>query len=471
MISLAVPEGFVNPIPTDGWSCDDTAMALEFGTEVVRCLKRRTACSVTDVARGRDEVMRHLEHVLTHQQSEACVRLTTERDEARRQLEEVTHKLAEVRSTQCTQEAQREASEARLEKRHAETLADRDRKVRTELEAQYKEALVAAEARTTAATHQVQVHHAMVQTLMDEKREGTATLTNALERVRELEEKLGQLNGSSTKGNHKESILRDAIESVGLHAYDTSKQPHNLFYHDVLVSTGVLVRGNSASTTPFYKGTTPRLSVEWKGYKNGSKLTEQSQKFGEVRQRMLDGGYAECFLFAATAGIPRRPRRDLEIVYIDGRVSVTGYVGADDVTESEILTMVEVVLRLQAHLRPKADATEPDARKDEIVTMNKWLSERLQEHLSQCENMQKHVSSLSDDLKNMRRATVGMILGQLDTLSHEWHRTPDNTQLYNALSSLRDPPAQKKMLHPLLRTKEDAKVIQDMLASRKRPHS
>lgn len=291
----------------------------------------------------------------------------------------------------------------------------------------------------------------------------------AEESQRELktaQQELSDMRVPSMRGNELEQKLLDAVHADGLYGVDVSKGSHNGHYMDLLVAPyqPLLqhIRPDGAGPqVPTYltPGNAPQLrcSTEWKGHRSSSGITQEVKKFAEVRTKMVKERRAECFCFAATAHIPGKPRRSIELLQIGDRWCATAYVGAPDISMAEVTFLVSVVLEMQARINAELapDRQPQHAVVRDLVDVGKRVLLTLQANINHCDNMEKSAQSQLELVKAMRESNVELALSQLLALktNNLAESTESNRILDQALSSVLEGD-KRNTTCPILRTKE-----------------
>ena len=333
VITLLVPAGFQSPFLNASFSAKEVAAALVAGAEAVS-LARERACSALDQESLLKEVRAALE-------SHTALALTKEKEER------ITAqmKLAEGRSL--------------LEEN-----------LRTEMRREFD---------------------MMTSRLCKEHERAILKSEKDAERAREeaafLRQKVDKLQ-SPADGTLMEGQTREILQAAAYHAIDTSRdedlfasnsgetgapppvfgerrRKHKDHYMDLLVSDQPLRSEElwervdaaevSSGTVPTYVGAdrkAHRLAIESKNYASSTSIGAEISSFRERASKMREGRKADCFLFLASRTIPfsngRRGWIDMSSLESEcRRVFCIGYMGAEDLSEGEVLTMVATILRVQ----------------------------------------------------------------------------------------------------------------------------
>ena len=470
MLTLEVPDGFQNPLPKE-WSVHDTALALEAGATVVQCLKRREALASDAASLGREETLRSLEQMLDRQRDEKVAKLEA-------QLVQIQTELAEANSKASAHHADKEALHATLLHAHTVQLATREHEIYTEMNTRLAAATAGADARAAAAIQQLDVERGYLRDQMQRIETGKRAIDEELrlerERTAALEAQCAHLKGAANKGTAFELSLCEELGNYGIFAQHVAKGSHNNHFHDIISSTSPLIKGVDVRGVPTYTNDTAsvRLSIEAKNYETGNKLTQEREKFLRVRKGMMDAGRAECFLFAATAEIPYFPRRHFEILKCDnGQLSVSGYIGFDGVSSTEIAIMAHLIHTLQTHLLSVAPE-EAVPMDDKVCELSEWASElvdRLGEHIKRVDNAHAAMLKTTEQMDILRQDAASMLFSTLQSVESVLGRGASKGELYQALDLLvSGSPPPNKRYPPLLKSKTHAKAIADKMSKRRR---
>ena len=335
VVTLDVPEGFVNPVSPQ-WTTEDVALVLQIGADAVVALKRRTAVDNRDVL---------LETV-------RCA-VDGIRSKRERELESELRELQEKSRAERSELDVIELSRTAIDAEHRATLHEVCEQARIDARRDSAERIAHLEADVARSREFEQ--RAQIQ--MENER---CDMAHKLDEVRhQLEETLRTSSTSNAKGKGGEREHRGQLEEAGLFVIDTTEGLHKSHFHDALIA-GTPLHCGGESGTPTYAADGEagiRLSWESKYYRTEtSGIRVEVASFVHTRKRMLERHSAECFVCAATRPIPCGPvnnrRTHLEIARLgdDERLVVTGYLGAVDLTAEEVRMMALTVLTLQGAL-------------------------------------------------------------------------------------------------------------------------
>jgi hypothetical protein len=204
------------------------------------------------------------------------------------------------------------------------------------------------------------------------------------------------------RGAKFEGEIANICVAEGLFVTDTSRGVHVDLFHDLLVSrTPLDVHG----TPPTYSGAGTICSVECKCHKSAKNMNSEITKFARQRSQLLSTDRAQCFVFIASTPIPHRQRRrkSIEVLQVDGRVSVTSWLGADDLTDEEIAHAIADCIEIQETIS-KSSHKEPENYE------LKPILETLYEALSEAEELQETISKLCTHKDRIRLRTLELLL-------------------------------------------------------------
>ena len=275
--------------------------------------------------------------------------------------------------------------------------------------------------------------------------------------LKQKNDAVAKLSISANKGHAMEQDLIKAIQETGLYTFDTSKGMHNTHYHDILIAdaplhqTGVDVNGVPTYDTSNAK----RCSLESKGHSRSASISAERDKFSQVRRRLMENNRAECFVFACKASIPGFLRWHFEFNKINGRYCITGYIGAEDISSTEVCMLVQMVMKLQdkldtevvLHQKP-SDGTIAQLVENGLETLY-----RLREQVLRCDTMDKAVMSLRDEVKLLRESLVGTLFNCMETLNAQGF-PPREDALLDVREAYESLETQRKNNCKILRNKE-----------------
>lgn len=457
MLNIRVPAGYASPFPLE-WSAEDNALAVDIGVDALRRLRARHDVDGTTAEEARRQCEQLLSSLLADrkpleneivllqtkmniemERAEAKVAKADEEARLERERSESTLYLMRARAREEAQQ------QARDDLYRVETRAMRaEEEVRSEREAQ----------RRIVVRHEEEVREREVRH-QEDKRRLAALVTQAEKRADELTcelraktELVAQLGVSANKGNAVERELGSALRDTGLFVVDTSKGVHNTHYHDMLVATRPLHQTVCAHTTPpRYEAdeTAVRCSLEAKAHSRSNGIGAEREKFSEVRRRMMENRCADCFVFAAKTTIPGQLRWHFEFVNVAGRHSITGYVGAPDLSATEVCLLVQLVTRLQEKLNGDtlfAPRRPTESVLSEFVDAITNSLHSLREQIARCDNMERATQTLRDETRAIRASTVASMFQHVSLLTNSGFPPTDDTLVdvrdaHNSLTSTR----------------------------------
>lgn len=405
MISLKVPSGFLNPVPST-WSEDDHARVLEIGCDAVRRLKTRPETTERTL-----EIVRRVVGEARVQECEI--------------LREEVERLRRAQAAHEADLARAELENERAVRRAAETSRDEAERACAHREQVLKESLSAAR-----------------EALEDSRRsrDGAAEeIASLREESSRMSSELARLRGSNERGADVEEEHRDALRSAGFWVVDTSKGSHNTHFHDTLVASEPLRRVEDAYETD----ATVVCSVESKGHRSSKNLSREVERFAEVRSTMLSEGRARCFVFAATASIPCRnhERRGFDIRQMeDGGFSVTGWFGCAGGSSSDVVDTVRATITMQLKLNELRRKLPLDGQTlQRLVHSSHRLLDALKEQLARADALSQTARDLDRQTKEIRYHSLEMLLRQFDVLDANSLANSDGLEdVVRAHASLRE---------------------------------
>ena len=248
---------------------------------------------------------------------------------------------------------------------------------------------------------------------------------------------------SNESGMCNERRTTALLQEGGLYVVDTSEGAHNLHYHDKLVSKKFIRRDGASGCIPLYR-TDARviLSFEDKCYKHSNKLGGEIQKFAEIRSAMQIGRQRGLFIWYSTASIPSRGHRRKYTEYEqleDGRFCVTGWIGADDVSEEEVVRFAQEIIEQQEclmDLRTRLPLENDTIQSLTAVSEQTMKLARTQ--LAQVDAMTASLKELEKQRDNVRRTVLEMLLRQYATLKEQHLLTKSDQPLEDSLMSLKN---------------------------------
>ena len=414
MLQIPVPQMYASPFPSE-WTAEENALAIDVGVQAVK----RTRPSSTSI----DASKRELEGTLR--------RLISDR----RPLEDKIATLsAELLSARALHDADLSTARAKArEEAHGQVkgLEERARRAEEDLRAERRSQrqivdMQEAEARERSAQSRRENERFAAMVTQAEKK-----IESLEAELREKQDALAKMSVSANKGNAVEQELTVALRDTGLFTVDTSKGAFNTQYHDVLVAARPLHEVPDTTAVPRFESDerAPRCSLESKAHSRSGGIGAEREKFSLVRRRLMEGGRAECFVFAAKAAIPGQLRWHFEFVRVGGRHCVTGYVGAPDVGASEVCVMVQLVLQLQAKLDREVMVSNvpSDATLADLVEHATESLHTLREQIVRCDGMEKIVLSLREETKAMRAVAVQSLMKQVSVLTDNGFAPHDDT--------------------------------------------
>lgn len=502
-IEIVVPPDYRLPFPPE-WSAAQNALAIDVGVEAVRractshnsidASKRELEGTLRRLLADRkpldDEIARLAGELRSERElraTETSNALSRAREEARQRERAIEERAARAERELRVEREQRDAAasaahargkeEAREELRRFEDRALRtEEELRQERESQRQLAHLQERSAYERAMHQKEEakHYAQ---LVQQAEERAAACEAQL---RAKQDALAQMSVAANKGNAVEHELGAALREMGLHTADTSKGVFNTQYHDILVAAHPLREVADTTAVPRLEADepTPRCSLESKAHSRSGGIGAEREKFVQVRRRLMEGRRAECFVFAAKTPIPGQIRWHFEFVRVDGRHCVTGYVGAADVSASEVCVMVQIVLKLQEKIDKEIlmCSVPSDAALAAFVESAVESLHTLREQIARCDTMDKIAQGLRDETRALRANATASLLSQTALLTANGFRPTDD-----ALADVCDAHASlagdaRRSTCKILRNKEQFSAAQSAVtavtaatSSRKRP--
>ena len=308
---------------------------------------------------------------------------------------------------------------------------------------------------------------AMAQSVSSLEQRLAAAISDGESKTRRIEE----LSVAAKKGNALEQDLTASLCEAGLHAWNVSKGGFNSRYHDLLACAEVLLTDKSPKGLPLLvraneASQSPRVSIEWKGHRSSSALTQELMKFASVRNGMIHDGLAECFCFVCTAPIPGRLRCDIEVMEHNGAPVVTGYLGAFELSMAEVGVFVQCVLSTQQRLMQTGSRLSPahgavvSRAKD---ALNAGIG-HLRPELDRCERMEKAAAQLVADARDARLSLVRTIALHVATLKHDLGAAPTNAtqEVFDSMLSA-ETLERRRTIDKVLRNKDEFAAARDEL--------
>ena len=417
VLSLSVPEGFRCSVPED-WSPEDNALLIECGVSVVKTVKERGG----EEEGGHDRVFEALRHILS-----------SETEEVRRENESLRRERDELRERLIKDSAERRNLENELTVRLVS-----EQEAKTERSTSSLRATVSnLEEQLRSSTQSLEVATRTNGEMLSQAR----TLQGERDELKKKVEEMSRPKTSNESGSENERLTLSILQEDGLFVRDTSKGSHNTFYHDKLVSRSFLHMDDTSSSLPRYRSEGGVvMSFEDKCYKSSNHLGEQITKFHEVRRSMQTGGRADCFLWYSTVSIPRREHRRKSMEYEqteDGRFSVTGWIGAPDVSREELLSFVREVLDQQEMLMMLKTRVPLENETIQCLSAtSEHVMEIVRTQLEHVKRMSKTISELEGQRDGVRRTALEMLLREYSVLKDKNLLTHSDTSLDDCLSSL-----------------------------------
>ena len=422
LLTLRLPEHFDNPIP-ESWSPEDRATALQVGHAAVAHLRARREGS-----EGQRDTHAVLREILAADLDGVRAANAALRDEVRDLREAAVRAEGELGVTRATARLAAADEQGTAVERATTAL----RASLANVEEQLRSSTQALQAATRANSDGA----ARLQATQEERDALRARLAEA-ERASEPHE----------TGRRMELNSHRALEEAGLFVRDTSTGSHNIHFHDKLVAHRYLRQEYGAEGG----GGVPRyctdghviLSLEDKCYKHSNKLGEQISKFHAVRRAMQVGGRADCFAWYSTASIPSRghQRKSFEYEQLDdGRFSVTGWLGASDVSDEELATFVREILdqqQLLGGLRTSLAAESEVVQ--ELATAAEHAVRLAQSQLEQVDAMTRSIRELERQRDALRCATLEAVLRPYAALRGHGLLAKSDSLLDDSLRSLEQP--------------------------------
>lgn len=412
-ITLWVPENFENPIP-HSWSAEDCALVLQLGISAVNIVKK-------DELGDHDKVFATLRQIISSDQENIRndnERLQKERDEMNECMIRQQAKLENIEN------------ELRLEHKlqHEHLLEEKTSSMR--------ESIVNLEHQLRSSTQSLEISmrtNGDISTQKDLLQKEKDDLT------KRLAEK-DRVKTSNESGRSNEENTKVILQEGGLFVRDTSKGTHNLYYHDKLVSLEFIQKDDTNSGIPMYKTDDVICSLEDKCYKNSNKLGPEIEKFLEIRKAMQIGKRADCFVWYSTTTIPRRGHKRKSFQYEqleDGRFCVTGWIGAKDISDEELVMFVHEVIDQQKCLMGlKTTIPLENDTIQNFTTTSEYTMKLAKAQLAQVDKMTVNIKELAQQRDDIRCTALEMILRQYATLKEHNLLSKSDQVLNDSLTSL-----------------------------------
>jgi hypothetical protein len=415
-ITLWVPENFENPIP-HSWSAEDCALVLQLGISALNILKK------DELDKGdHDKVFATLRQIISSDQENIRKdneRLQKERDEMNECMIRQQAKLENIEN------------ELRLEHKlqHERLLEEKTSSMR--------ESIVNLEHQLRSSTQSLEIS---MRTTSD-----ISTQKDLLQKEKdELTKRLAEndrVKTSNESGSSNEENTKVILQEGGLFVRDTSKGTHNLHYHDKLVSLEFIQKDDTNSCIPMYKTDAKVIcSLEDKCYKHSNKLGPEIEKFLEIRKAMQIGKRADCFVWYSTTTIPRYGHKRKSFQYEqleDGRFCVTGWIGADDISEEELVMFVQEVIDQQKCLMDlKTTLPLENDTIQNLTTTSEYTMKLAKAQLAQVDKMTVNIKELEQQRDGIRCTALEMILRQYATLKEHNLLSKSDHVLNDSLMSL-----------------------------------
>jgi len=415
-ITLWVPEKFENPIP-HSWSAEDCALVLQLGISAVNIVKK------DQLDKGdHDKVFATLRQIISSDQENIRKdneRLQKERDEMN---ECMIRQQAQIKNIENELELEHKLQHERLLKEKTSSM---------------RESIVNLEHQLRSSTQSLEISMRTTSDISTQKDLLQKEKDDLIKRLAETD----RVKTSNESGSYNEENTKVILQEGGLFVRDTSKGTHNLHYHDKLVSKSFLQKEDTNSGIPMYKTDAKViLSFEDKCYKHSNKLGEQIQKFHEIRKAMQIGKRADCFVWYSTTTIPirRHQRKYIEYEQLeDGRFCVTGWIGADDISEEELVIFVQEVIDQQECLMDlKTTLPLENDTIQNLTTTSEYTMKLAKAQLAQVDKMTSNIKELEQQRDGIRCTALEMVLRQYATLKEHNLLSKSDHILNDSLMSL-----------------------------------
>jgi flagellar motility protein MotE (MotC chaperone) len=207
------------------------------------------------------------------------------------------------------------------------------------------------------------------------------------------------------------------------------------------------------------------LSFEDKCYKHSNKLNEQIVKFYEIRKSMQVGRRADCFLWYSTASIPakKHKRKDFEYEQLeDGRFCVTGWIGAPDVSDEELLIFVREIMSQQECLMTlKKNIPIENETIQSLATTGEHIIRLAESQINQVERITRSIKDLEQQRDAIRCAALEVLLRQYSTLQDSELLSKNDTSLNDSLKSLSN--SKRTETDKLIKNKDEFVHLQESI--------